>query len=71
MWGEEGPYDRRTSAKRFAEWVKLAGGRVRGSVREEKQKQMRLEQEKLSRNLEMPTIDSTTEIDILHIAQYS
>jgi hypothetical protein len=60
LWDEDGPYERRPSARRFAEWVKLAGGRVRGSVREEKQKRMKQEQERLARNIEIPTI---TEID--------
>ncbi len=35
---EEGPYQKRPAARMFAEWVKWAGGRVRGSLREEKQR---------------------------------
>ena len=31
MWEEVGPYHKRPSSKLFAEWVKLAGGKVRGS----------------------------------------
>lgn len=32
----QGPYEKRKSSRQFAEWVKLAGGRVRGSVRDKK-----------------------------------
>lgn len=30
----QGPYERRKSSRQFSEWVKMAGGRVRGSARD-------------------------------------
>ena len=33
-------YQKRSSAKMFSEWVKLAGGKVQGSLREKKQAQL-------------------------------
>jgi hypothetical protein len=37
----EGSYQKRASAKMFAEWVRLAGGKVQGSLREKKAQQMK------------------------------
>ena len=39
MWNEEGPYQKNVHQQKFLqEWVKLGGGRVRGSLLEEKLK---------------------------------
>ena len=38
MFKEGGPYPKRRSCKQFSEWVRAAGGRVRGEKRDDKQR---------------------------------
>ena len=63
MWDEVGPYHKRPSSKLFAEWVKLAGGKVRGSrlesqnVKRKKEKQKKDELKKQQESLQEMVAD--------------
>jgi hypothetical protein len=66
MWNEEGPYHKRNASILFSEWVRLAGGRVKGSLRDDKQ---RKNDQKLASNRQISdgSVSGKKEIWALHL----
>lgn len=67
---EVGPYNLRPSSKLFADWVKLAGGHVRGStleqasVRLRKKQQLKADEKQIQKLLELQWIQQQQQLEI-------